>query len=94
MTNGENSGFLGRRLAALGGALGRALLGKSAHSYMKQFTGSADYWDRVLAAQRGWPRERLAGSDGDRFGSPVNPGGEGGGTSPLPGPAAFDGGRP
>jgi hypothetical protein len=39
-------------------ALSRGLLGKSSHEYMKQFTGSEEYWDRALAAQRGWPQEQ------------------------------------
>ena len=42
---------------ALCHALKRGILGKSAHGYLKQFTGSDEYWDRVLAAQRGWPQE-------------------------------------
>ena len=51
------SGAFRRFLAALGGALRRGILGKSDRPYSKQFTGSDGYWERVIAAQRGWPRE-------------------------------------
>jgi hypothetical protein len=51
------SGAFRRFLAALGGALRRGILGKADRNYTKQFTGSDGYWDRVIAAQRGWPRE-------------------------------------
>jgi hypothetical protein len=36
-------------------ALKRAILGKSSRDYMKQFTGSDEYWDSAIAAHRGWP---------------------------------------
>jgi hypothetical protein len=50
---------LWRRLwRALGGGLKRAILGKSSHAYMKQFTGSDEYWNSAIAAQRGWPRRK------------------------------------
>jgi hypothetical protein len=55
MTSHESSGALHRMLRSLGGALKRGILGKSAHEYMSQFTGSDKYWERVLAAQQGWP---------------------------------------
>jgi hypothetical protein len=58
MTNHEKSRSLRRLLTAIGGTLRRALLGKSAHEYMKQFTGSDEYWERVLAAQSGWPPKK------------------------------------
>ena len=45
-------------MIALGRALKRGILGKSTHEYMKQFTGSDKYWDRVIAAQLGWPQEQ------------------------------------
>ena len=32
-------------------AIKRALLGKSSHEYMTQFTGNQEYWDRIVAAQ-------------------------------------------
>ena len=57
MTSPEGQGSFGRFLAALGRALERGVLGRSGHAYMKQFTGSDQYWDRALAAQRDWPRE-------------------------------------
>jgi hypothetical protein len=50
---------LGRRLfTALGRALKRGILGRSTHDYTKQFTGSDEYWDRVIQAQLGWPRKQ------------------------------------
>ena len=58
MTSHESPGLLRRTLTALGGAIKRGILGKSSHEYMKQFTGGDEYWDRVIAAQRGWPRKQ------------------------------------
>ena len=58
MTSHESPGFLRRILTALGGALKREILGKSSHDYVKQFTGSDEYWDRAIAAQRGWPQKQ------------------------------------
>jgi len=64
---GQESFGLWRRLwRALGGALKRGLLGKSAHDYMKQFSGSDAYWDRVVAAQQGWPLKQSPHPDPDR----------------------------
>jgi hypothetical protein len=57
MTSNETQGYLRRILTALPGALRRGILGKSSHDYMKQFTGGDDYWDRVIAAQLGWPQK-------------------------------------
>lgn len=56
MTTPESSGFWRRILAALG----RGLLGKASDGYMKQFTGSDEYWDRAIAAQLGWPKKQPA----------------------------------
>jgi hypothetical protein len=56
MTSHESPRFFHRLLTALGGGLKRQLLGKSTHEYMKQFSGSDAYWDRVTAAQLGWSR--------------------------------------
>ena len=53
MTSHENPGLLRRIFTALGGALKRGILGKSSHDYMKQSTGSDEYFDRAIAAQRG-----------------------------------------
>lgn len=55
MLRHKSPGLLQRILAALGTALKRAILGRSTHGYMKQFTGGDEYWDRVIAAQLGWP---------------------------------------
>jgi hypothetical protein len=63
MTSHETAGFLGRTLTALGSALKRGFLGKSAHDYTKQFTGSDEYWDRVIAARQGWPRQETPQPD-------------------------------
>jgi hypothetical protein len=67
MTNDESLGFLHRMLIALGGALKRGILGKSTHDYMKQFTDSDEYWDRVTAARLGWPQKQPLKPDSDRF---------------------------
>jgi hypothetical protein len=67
MTSHESPGFLHRMLIALGRALRGGILGKSGHDYMKQFSGSDEYWDRVIAAQLGWPQKLPAKSDPDRF---------------------------
>jgi hypothetical protein len=66
MTSHESPGPLRRMWTALGGALQRGILGKSSHAYLKQFTGSPAYWDRVIAAQRGWSQEPLPQPDPDR----------------------------
>ena len=67
MTSHETAGVLRRALAALGSALKRGILGKSAHDYTKQFTGSDAYWDRVIAAQQGWPRQETPQPDAVRI---------------------------
>lgn len=54
MKGQEKVGFWRRLWWAVGGALKRAILGKSAHAYMRQFGGSDAYWDRVVASQQGW----------------------------------------
>jgi len=59
MTSYESSGLVRRILTALGGALKRGILGRSTHDYMKQFAGSDEYWDRVIAAQLGWPQKSV-----------------------------------
>jgi hypothetical protein len=58
----ERLGSWRRRWRALGRALKRAILGKSSHDYMKQFTGSDEYWDNVIAAQRGRDRRKPDGT--------------------------------
>lgn len=37
-------------------AVRRVILGKSSREYMKQFTGSDEYFDEAIAAQKGWPQ--------------------------------------
>ena len=63
MTSRESSGFLRRMVTVVAGALKRGILGKSSRDYMKQFTGSDEYWDRVIAAQQGWPQKQPAQPD-------------------------------
>ena len=41
-------------------AFQRGLLGKSSRDYMKRFTGSDEYFDEAIAAQRGWPQQQPA----------------------------------
>ncbi len=61
MTSDESPGPWHRILAALGGALRRGILGKSNHASMSRLTGSDSYWDRVIAAQAGWPQNQPPG---------------------------------
>ena len=58
MTSHKAPGPLRRMLAALGRLLERGILGKSSPAYMKQFSGSDEWWDNVLAAERGWHRQQ------------------------------------
>lgn len=44
-------------------AVQRGLLGKSGHEYRKQFSGSDEYWDEAIAAQRGWPQPKTTESE-------------------------------
>jgi hypothetical protein len=67
MTSHEGPGFLRRMLIVFGRALKRGILGRSAHESMKQFTGSDAYWDRVVAAQLGWPQKQPPKPDPDGF---------------------------
>lgn len=63
MTNHESPSYLGRMFKAIMCALKRGILGKSTHDYSKQFTGSDEYWDRIIAAQIGWPMQHLPKHD-------------------------------
>jgi hypothetical protein len=63
MTSHKSPGLLHRMLIALGHGLKRGILGKSSHDYMKQFSGRDDYWDRVIAAQLGWPEKQAPKPD-------------------------------
>jgi hypothetical protein len=54
-------GFVRRALAVIAGVLRRGVAGKSGPRYMQQFSGDDEYWDRVIAAQRGWPGNGVAG---------------------------------
>ncbi len=68
----ESPGFLRRIWTALGGALKRGILGKSSHAYMKQFTGSDEYWDNAIAAQRDWAEKQPPKPDPGREYEPVH----------------------
>jgi hypothetical protein len=59
-SHGDLPGFFHRTLMAFGGALRRGIQGKSSHDYMKQFGGNAEYWERAIAGQLGWPRQQPA----------------------------------
>jgi hypothetical protein len=50
------TGFVRHALAVIVGVLKRGIPGKSGNNYMRQFTGNDEYWDCVIAAQKGWPR--------------------------------------
>jgi hypothetical protein len=73
MTSHEDVGFLRRTLRALGRALRRGILGRASPEHMKQFTASDEYWDRVIAAQLGWPLEQPGPSVGDTPRDPWEP---------------------
>jgi hypothetical protein len=45
-------------------AIQRAVLGKSSSTFLEHLTGSEEYWNRVLAAQEGWPQQRAPGVGG------------------------------
>jgi hypothetical protein len=62
MTSPTRPGFL-HLLTAFGLALARGILGKSSYQHISQYTGNAEYWDRVVAAQSGWPQKRPAKSE-------------------------------
>jgi hypothetical protein len=66
MTSHDGPGFLNRRFAALVSALKRACLGKSDSEYMKRFSGNDEYWDRSIAAGKGWPGEGSRGPASSR----------------------------
>lgn len=77
MTIPKNLGLVQRIRIALRGALQRAFLGRSADEYMKQFTGDDEYWNEVIAAQRGWPGEGSEGKGSNhRAGQQVTSSGE------------------
>jgi hypothetical protein len=66
MTSHKDRGWLRRILTALGRLLERGILGKASPDYMKQFSGSDEWWDNVLAAQRGRHRQQPVPPDPDR----------------------------
>jgi hypothetical protein len=49
---------VGRLSVAIGRALVRAILGKSSHEHMKQFTGDDEWWATAIAAGREWHRQQ------------------------------------
>jgi hypothetical protein len=59
MTSSAKHGWLRRTWTAVK----RGLLGKSSREYMKQFTGSDEYFDEAIAAQRGWPQQHSSKPD-------------------------------
>jgi hypothetical protein len=63
----KSPGSVQRMLTALGRALKRGILGKSSNDYMKQFTGSDQYWDEVVAAQKGWLQKQPPQPDPEAF---------------------------
>lgn len=58
MPNNDKAVFRCPRWTTLTAALKRAILGRSSHSYMKQFAGDNEYWERAIAAQQGWPQQQ------------------------------------
>jgi hypothetical protein len=57
--NDAKPGLLKRSLCAIQ----RAVLGKSSGAFLEHLTGSNEYWNRVLAAQAGWPQQSPPGVD-------------------------------
>jgi len=73
MTSQRSPGLLGRMFTGIGSALARAILGKSSHEHMKQFTAGDEWWDRVIAADREWHRQQPSTPVPDAVGnSPVS----------------------
>ena len=66
MTSHKAPGLLRRMVAALGRVLERGVLGKSSPHYMKQFSGSNEWWGNVLGAERGWHRQQPVPTAPDR----------------------------
>ena len=60
------------RLGRVWTAIKRGILGKSSDAYMKQFTGSDEYWDRILAVQRDWHPKQPAKPDAPAEYEPVH----------------------
>ncbi len=65
MTSPDGPGLVQRMSTALYCMLKRGILGKADSYYMKKFSGDDQYWDRVIGAQRGWPREQITGAGSD-----------------------------
>ncbi len=63
MRDREGAGFWRRTLAAVGGVLLRGIQGKSGNGYLRRFAGDGEYWERAIAAQRGWPGEGPEGTE-------------------------------
>jgi hypothetical protein len=59
----QRPGLFSRIRAAFGCALKCRILGKS----MNRFSGSDEYWDRVIAAQLGWPQKQFPELEPDCF---------------------------
>jgi hypothetical protein len=71
MMNQQSPGLWQRAFSAAIGVLKRGLLGKSGSAYMKQFSGSDEYWERSIAAQLGWPEKQPPGQVPDHAPDPV-----------------------
>ncbi len=70
MRDREGAGFWRRALAAAGGVLLRGIQGKSGNGYRRRFAGDEEYWERAIAAQRGWPGEGPEGTEPHPAGGP------------------------
>jgi hypothetical protein len=55
MTSPKHQGPVASVLGRIWRALKRAILGKSTYEYLSEIAGGDEYWDRMIAAEQGWP---------------------------------------
>jgi hypothetical protein len=73
MAQHERAGTVFRLLAWLGSVLKGGILGKSSREYMSAFSGSHEYWERVIDAQCGCHAKQLSSPEA-RLLPPLLPG--------------------
>lgn len=72
MMKPDRAGFWRRLGSMLAFTLKRGTLGKSSHDARYHFTDSDGYWDRVIAAQQGWPEDHSPNPSPDPQYEPVH----------------------
>jgi hypothetical protein len=58
MNSPKGQGPVASALRRLGRTLKRAILGKSTFEYLSEIAGGDEYWDRIIAAEQGWPQAK------------------------------------